>query len=321
MTTTLPELNPGVDKFLIKKPIHYEEQHNEVLMTLRAYAWDLPLIYKGPTGSGKSTLVTYIAYLLGAGLDELTQKYGKQLKKKTETAKETTFSRLERKIQSFRKEKAFPLVTISGNEDLDADTLKGRPYALGDNAYWLNGNGKLAAQYGGIFYFDEPAEARPDVRVVLHPLSDFRKSLPIEGLGEVINAHESFGFIMTYNHKYIDLRKQFKPSLSQRFVHIPIGYPQEDVELKIVKANADIDDAMITRLIAIAQGTRNMADKKELKEGASPREVIYAATLIQAGEDPFDAAMACLAHPLTDDDAKVTAIEELIKNQFKKKSE
>lgn len=309
MAEKIPELNPGIERYKVIKPIYYREQTNEVLTSLRAYAADIPLVYKGPTGSGKSTLAEHLCFLLGVGWEELKQKYGERLT----TA---SISKLETKSKQFRD--GFPLVTVGGNEDLDADTLKGMLCPVGDQVYWLNGIAKLAAQYGGIFYFDEPAEARPDTLVVVHSLSDHRRILPVEKLGEIYSAHPSFGFVMSYNEKYQDPRKRFKPSTSQRFVHIPIGYPKADVEMEIVRTHTPIDEDIARKLIRIAEGTRKMADQKELKEGASPREVINAAKLIGEGASPLEAAYIALATPITDEPEKLKAIEDLIKNQFKK---
>ncbi|MBW2972194.1 CbbQ/NirQ/NorQ C-terminal domain-containing protein [Candidatus Woesearchaeota archaeon] len=313
----LEELNPGVDRFKVSRPVYYEEQGNEVLTALRAYAHDIPIVFRGPTGCGKSTLAEYICYLLGAGFKDLRKKYGPELRK-AGRGDETALSRLEKKTEMFRNDEGFPLVTIGGHEDLDADTLKGRPYIVEDKAFWLNGNAKLAAQYGGIFYFDEPAEARPDALVVIHSLTDHRRSLPVEGLGEVIRAHESFGFIMTYNDKYQDPRKRFKPSTSQRFIHVPLSYPQDPAfEIKIAQEITGIDPAIARGFVKIAHETRNLAKQRKIREGASPREVIMASELVISGESPFRAAAYCLAYPLTDDADVQESIFEIIKNQFR----
>jgi nitric oxide reductase NorQ protein len=317
MQRNLEELNPGIDKFKVSRPVYYEEQGNEVVTALRAYAHNIPIVFRGPTGCGKSTLAEYICYLLGAGFDDLRKKYGSDLSKGGRK-KDSPMSRLEKKTEQFRNKDGFPLVTVGGHEDLDADTLKGRPYIVEDKAFWLNGNAKLAAQYGGIFYFDEPAEARPDSLVVIHSLTDHRRTLPVEGLGEIIHAHDSFGFIMTYNDKYQDPRKRFKPSTSQRFIHVPLGYPEKsEFEVKIANEITGIDRAIAASLVKIAQETRNLAKQRKIREGASPREVIMASELIIAGESPFRAASYCLAYPLTDDAAVLESIFEMIKNQFK----
>lgn len=316
MIKGLQELNVGVDKFKVIKPVYYREQGTEVATSIRAYALGLPIIYKGPTGSGKSTLVEYLSFLLGTGFDKLKEDY-KELVNKKVGGRETVLSKLEKKLEAFR-DGGFPLILIAGNEDLDADSLKGRPYVIGDDVCWLNGGAKLAAQYGGMLYIDEPAEARPDVLVVIHSLSDHKKCLPVEGLGEIIEAHPSFGFAMSFNDKYQDPRKRFKPSTAQRFVHIPVGYPTEDVEVEILTAKVlGLDEPMARKLVKIAQGTRNMASQKKVKEGASPRELIYAANLIVSGESPKNAALYCLAHSLTNDPAVISGIEELIANQFR----
>ncbi len=316
MTHTLTELNPGVDTFKVFKDVYYREQVHEVMTSLRAYALDLALVYRGPTGSGKSTLTEHLAYLLGTGFPELQKKYGKELQHhKIPGTDQTLLSKIEEKTADFRD--GFPLVSILGHEDLDADSLKGRPYAVGDDALWLNGTAKLAVQYGGLFYFDEPAEARPDSHTAIHSLSDYRRSLFVEGLGAIFRAVPSFGFIMSYNDRYQDARKRFKPSTSQRFVHIPIGYPVPDVEMEIVKKKTGLASDIIKQLITIAEGTRNMARLKHFTEGASPRLVINAALLIGAGEPPVSACRSCLAYPLTDEPAHLRAIELLIANQFK----
>jgi len=319
MAKKLEELNPGIDDFKVKTEIYYREQEKEVLTSLRAYALGIPIIYTGPTGSGKTTLTQHIAYLLGIGYAELTSRYGKILNTKTKGAKISTLSLLEKKIDSFRDGKGFPLLTLSGQEDLDKDEMVGRPFPIEEKPYWLNGPAKLAAQYGGILYFDEPAEARPDVRTIIHPLSDHRRTLPVEALGQIIDAHESFGFIMSYNPRYMDPRKRFKPSTSQRFIHLPIGYPKEAVELEIVLEKTGIDPVTAKSLIRIAENTRNLADQKTpgIQEGASPREVIHAAELIVGGEDPLQAALASMAYSLTDRPEQIEAIKKFITAQFK----
>ncbi len=316
MAETLPELNPNVDEFKVIEPVYYQQQHREVENSLRAYASNVPVIFKGPTGSGKTTLMMHLCYLLGTGFDELKELYGKKLQKKVFVKDKTVLQLIEHKTESFRD--GFPLITAGGQEDLDATLLKGSPFPLGDKSYWLNGPARLATKYGGIFYFDEPTEARPDTRVAIHSLSDDRRTLLIEALGSVQNAHSSFGFFQSYNDQYQDPRKKFKPSTSQRFAHFRIEYPEEAVELEIVKTKTGLDETTIKQLLSIAADTRRMAASRKLKEGASPRTVIKAATLIGAGMNEYEAAMSCLAEPLTDDLEILKGLEETVTKIFRK---
>ena len=318
-TQTLPELNASVDEFKVTERVYYRQQYREVENSLRAYACDVPVIFKGPTGSGKTTLMLHLCYLLGTGFDELRTLYGKKLQKKVphkDNQEKTVLELLEYKTHGFRG--GFPLITAGGQEDLDATQLKGSPFPVGDKTYWLNGPARLATKYGGIFYFDEPTEARPDTRVAIHSLSDDRRTLLIEALGSTQNAHLSFGFFQSYNDQYQDPRKRFKPSTSQRFAHFRIGYPDEAVELEIVKTKTNLEESTIKHLLSIAANTRNMAANRKLKEGASPRAVIKAATLIGAGMNEYEAVMSCLAEPLTDDLEILKGLEETVTKIFRK---
>ncbi len=316
----LPELNPGIEQFRITHDVGYTPQGREVVTFLRAYANGFGVILKGPTGSGKSTLVEHVAYLLGVGHDELEELYKKDLSGgKAGTV--SPWERIEERVSEISEARGggFPLLTVLGHEDLDADSLKGRPYVIGDVFYWLSGQATLAAEYGGLFYFDEPAEARRDTLTVTHSLSDHRRELMVEGLARRIDAHPGFGFAMSYNEKYQDRRKRFKPSTKQRFVHLPLGYSSDAAwEQKLVMDKGKVPSGIAKSLVKVAVETRTMAAARKIDEGASPRALLMAAQMIASGEKPYDAAMLCIAHALTEEPAELSAIEQLITNQFKR---
>jgi len=327
MTATTPSesfkvLNDNIDSYRISQSVYYQPQANEVVLILTAYANNIPFVLKGPTGSGKSTLVEHCVYLLGTGFEQLETQYKKALTKaKDPKSRKTVFEKIMDKCNKERavfKREGFPLITINGHEDLDADTLKGRHYLLNDEVVWLNGPAFLAAKYGAFLYFDEPAEARPDTLVVLHELTDHRQQLTLERLGLTQKAASSFGFGMSYNDRYQDPKKEFKPSTAQRFIHVPLAYPKDEaLEIKIVTDKTGLDPKIAKSLVSIARGTRTLAEKRELKEGASTREIIYAAQLINDGISPKEAAQVTLCHPLTRQATTQNAIEDLIKNHFK----
>lgn len=315
-------LNDTIDSYRIRQSVYYEPQGNEVVLVLTAYANNIPFVLKGPTGSGKSTLVEHCVYLLGVGFNEFEAHYKKKLSKnKDPISNKTVFEKIVDKCTAEQvqfRTFGFPLITINGHEDLDADTLKGRHYLMDEEVVWLNGPAYLAAKQGAFLYFDEPAEARPDTLVVLHELTDHRHQLTIERLGLTQKVAPSFGFGMSYNDRYQDPRKEFKPSTAQRFIHVPLAYPkEEDLEIKIVMTKTGLDQKTIRSLVSIARGTRTIAEKRELKEGASTREIIYAAQLINDGISPKEAALVTLCHPLTRQATTQNAIEDLIKNHFK----
>jgi len=205
-----------------------------------------------------------------------------------------------------------PLYTIACHDDLTAADLVGR-HLIGDGeTYWHDGPLAKAVREGAICYLDEVVEARKDTTVVLHPLSDDRRILPIDRTGEVLKAPPEFMLVVSYNPGYQNLLKGMKPSTRQRFVSMRFDYPDMDTESKIIEKETNIDSATSTQLIELAHSLRVLKDH-DLEESASTRLLVYAATLIKSGLDPIEACRAAIIEPLTDDEETVEALMEVVK--------
>lgn len=204
-----------------------------------------------------------------------------------------------------------PLYTIACHDDLTAADLVGR-HLIGDGeTYWHDGPLSKAVREGAICYLDEVVEARKDTTVVLHPLSDDRRILPIERTGEVLQAPPEFMLVVSYNPGYQNLLKGMKPSTRQRFVAMRFDYPDKATETGIVQKEVGIDEGTSLQLIELAHALRALKDH-DLEESASTRLLVYAATLIKSGFDPIDACRAAIVEPLSDDDETVAALMEVV---------
>ena len=205
-----------------------------------------------------------------------------------------------------------PLYTIACHDDLTAADLVGR-HLIGDGeTYWHDGPLTKAVREGAICYLDEIVEARKDTTVVLHPLSDDRRILPIERTGEVLQASPEFMLVVSYNPGYQNLLKGMKPSTRQRFVAMSFDYPDIETEISIVQKEAEIDKTTATQLIELAHALRVLKDH-DLEESASTRLLVYAATLIKSGLDPIEACRAAIVEPLSDEDETVAALMEVVR--------
>ena len=204
-----------------------------------------------------------------------------------------------------------PLYTIACHDDLTAADLVGR-HLIGDGeTYWHDGPLSKAVREGAICYLDEVVEARKDTTVVLHPLSDDRRILPIERTGEVLQAPPQFMLVVSYNPGYQNLLKGMKPSTRQRFIAMRFDYPDKATETGIVQKETGIDAQTSLQLIELAHALRVLKDH-DLEESASTRLLVYAATLIKSGFDPVDACRAAIVEPLSDDDETVAALMEVV---------
>ncbi len=208
-----------------------------------------------------------------------------------------------------------PLYTVACHDDLTAADLVGR-HLIGENStYWVDGPLTRAVREGGICYLDEVVEARKDTTVVLHPLSDDRRILPIERTGEELKASPEFMLVVSYNPGYQNLMKGMKPSTRQRFISIRFKHPTPALEQKILCQECGIDMLLAKRLVSLANAFRALKDH-DLEESASTRLLVYAATLIKDGFDPVEACRAALVEPLTDDEETVEALMELVYATF-----
>ncbi len=193
-----------------------------------------------------------------------------------------------------------PLTTVACHDDLTAADLTGRYLLRGGETVWADGPLTRAVRHGGVCYLDEVVEARKDVAVVLHPLADDRRILPLDRTGESLAAPDDFMLVASYNPGYQSVLKSLKPSTRQRFVVIDFDYPQEEAEVAIVAAESGLAAQRCRPLVLLAQRLRNLADV-DLEEGCSTRLLVYAATLIARGMRIDDAMRAAMIEPLTDD--------------------
>jgi len=260
--------------FEVKEEPFYLPQGNEVALFEAAYEKKLPVMLKGPTGSGKTRLVEHLAWKLG-----------------------------------------LPLYTVACHDDLSGNDLTGRYIIKGDGVEWIDGPLLMAVKNGGIVYLDEVVEARKDTTVVIHPLTDYRRTLLVEKLGKIFYAPPDFMLVVSYNPGYQSVLKELKQSTRQRFVSISLGWPCEELETEIVKQETGVEEEVATLLVRAANKIRNLV-QQGLEEGVSTRELVYAATLLKSGVPTRDALFSTLTEPLTHDSDLKRSIEEILKNYF-----
>ncbi len=193
-----------------------------------------------------------------------------------------------------------PLITVACNEDMTASDLVGRYLLDANGTRWLDGPLTLAARYGAICYLDEIVEARQDTTVVIHPLTDHRRTLPLDKKGELVSAHPDFQLVISYNPGYQSLMKDLKQSTKQRFTAFDFDYPATALETGILARETGLDNDTAGKLVQIGQAARNLKGHG-LDEGISTRLLVYAATLIKNGIAPRDACRMALVRPITDD--------------------
>ena len=193
-----------------------------------------------------------------------------------------------------------PLITVACNEDMTASDLVGRYLLDANGTRWLDGPLTVAARIGAICYLDEIVEARQDTTVVIHPLTDHRRTLPLDKKGELIAAHPDFQLVISYNPGYQSLMKDLKQSTKQRFTAFDFDYPEAALETGIVARETGLDEETAAKLVKIGAAARNLKGHG-LDEGISTRLLVYAATLIKGGVEPRDACRMALVRPITDD--------------------
>jgi nitric oxide reductase NorQ protein len=193
-----------------------------------------------------------------------------------------------------------PLITVACNEDMTASDLVGRFLLDKDGTKWQDGPLTTAARYGAICYLDEVVEARQDTTVVIHPLTDHRRNLPLDKKGELIAAHPDFQLVISYNPGYQSLMKDLKQSTKQRFGGMDFDYPEESLEVQIVATESGVDEPTAKKLVQIAHRARNLKGHG-LDEGISTRLLVYAGQLIAKGVAAEAACSMTMVTPLTDD--------------------
>ncbi len=258
----------------------YLPQGDEVEIFRAAYRARLPVNLKGPTGCGKTRFLEYMSWLLG-------------------------------REGGFR----LPLITVACHEDLTAGDLVGRYILRGDQTVWVDGPLTAAVKAGAICYLDEVVEARKDTMVLIHPLADHRRLLPLEKKGAFIRAHPRFLLVISYNPGYQSMLKDLKISTRQRFAAIEFSYPPREAEARIIRGEAGVGEAVARDLALLGERARNLGEK-ELEEGPSTRLLIYAARLIAGGVPPRRACETAVVSAVSDDPVVQQALRDLVAAVF-----
>src|ERR1035441_8437740 len=204
-----------------------------------------------------------------------------------------------------------PLITVACHDDLTTADLVGRFLLRGGETEWVDGPLTRAVREGAICYLDEVVEARQDTTVVLHPLADYRRQLPVERLGITLDATPGFGLVVSYNPGYQSVLKDLKDSTRQRMVAIEFGFPHADIEEQIVVSEAGIEHGQAAELVRFGQAIRRL-EMGGLREVASTRVLIAAGRLIAEGLNKRVAARAAIAGPLTDDPTITRGLAEMM---------
>jgi nitric oxide reductase NorQ protein len=202
------------------------------------------------------------------------------------------------------------LITVACHEDLSSSDLVGRYLLRGGETVWVDGPLTAAVRRGAVCYLDEIVEARQDTTVVLHPLADHRRILPIDRLGLTLEAHPDFCLVVSYNPGYQTVLKDLKESTRQRMVAITLGFPPAEAEVQILKHEAGVSSETARQFVGLAQAIRRAA-ADGLREVASTRVLIAAARLAASGIEPRLAARSAIVEPLTDDPVIAANLEEL----------
>lgn len=260
-----------LDAYRIRERPYYRAVGSELASFEAAGALGLPVLLKGPTGCGKTRLVSHMAYSWG-----------------------------------------LPLVTVACNEDMTAQDLVGRFTLQGGDTRWVDGPLTLAARHGAVCYLDEVVEAREDALVVIHPLSDERRLLPLAARSELLTAHPDFRLVVSYNPDYQASGKELKPSTRQRFAALSLGYPPPELEAEVVQHEGGATPELAAALVQVAVGSRRLVGQG-LVEGISTRMLVAAARLVGRGLSPSEAGELCLLQPLSDDAAVLEGLRHLVK--------
>ena len=208
-----------------------------------------------------------------------------------------------------------PLITVSCHDDLSTSDLVGRYLIRAGEAIWMDGPLTVAVRSGAICYLDEIVEARKDTTVVIHPLADDRRELPVEKRGELIVAPPEFMLAVSYNPGYQSVIKDLKPSTRQRFVALSFVYPNPDAEAEIIIRESGVSNDLARSMVKLGGMTRELRDSG-LPEGASTRLLIQAGKLVELGIDVQTACNKAITEALTDDKELLLAIDEMVSSVF-----
>ncbi len=276
-----------VEEYRITQEPYYLPIRDEIEIFRAAFRTKIPVILKGPTGTGKTRFVEYMAYILG---QEAGSGDGGAVE-------------------------SLPLVTVACHEDLTTTDLVGKFLLKGDETVWVDGPLTTAVKAGGICYLDEIVEARNDTTVIIHPLSDHRRTLPMDKKGAIVDAHEAFFLVISYNPGYQSVIKDLKESTKQRFIAIDFDYPSQEQEAEIVMHESAADEATSRQLAKVGEKIRNLKGHA-LNEGPGTRLLIYAGNLIGEGIAPRRACEIAITTLLSDEKEVQRAIAEVVSAVF-----
>lgn len=220
-------------------------------------------------------------------------------------------------IESMGEKLGRAVYTVVCHDDLSAADLVGRHLINENGTYWQDGPLTRAVREGGICYLDEIIEARKDTTVVLHSLADYRRVLPIDRTGELIEAHPDFMLVVSYNPGYQNVLKGMKPSTRQRFISLSFDYPRADTEREVIIKESGVDAETAQKLVAIADEIRRL-DDSDIQEAVSTRLLVYAAKLITRDFDPYNACMHSIVESLSDEKEVLEVLETLVGLHFVK---
>ena len=292
---TTPYREYMIEEYVVREEPYYLPLGNEVEVFEAAYAQKMPVLLKGPTGCGKTRFVEYMAHKLGRPLTVVKPRTTEGL---------TSAERGD-----------IPLVTIACHEDLSTTDLVGRYLLEGESTRWIDGPLTRAVKSGAICYLDEIVEARKDTTVLIHPLTDHRRILPVEKKGQVVEASGNFMLVISYNPGYQSALKDLKHSTRQRFIAIEFGYPTREAEKEIIEHESEVSPEVAWELAKLGEKVRNLREHG-LEEGVSTRLLVYAARLIGEGIPPRLACQAAVVWPLTDDAEVQRGVEEVVATIF-----
>jgi nitric oxide reductase NorQ protein len=283
----------AIEEYTVDAQPFYIPVKDEIDLFEAAYAQKIPVLLKGPTGCGKTRFIEYMAFKLGRPVTVI----------KDVPPAENGGGH------------GRPLVTVACHEDLTASDLVGRYLLEGDSTRWIDGPITRAVKVGAICYLDEVVEARKDTTVLIHPLTDHRRILPIEKLGQIVEAQDGFLLVISYNPGYQSALKDLKHSTRQRFMAVEFGYPPRDLEAKIIGHEAGVPDSVALELAKLGEKVRHLKEHG-LAEGVSTRLLIYAGRLIHEGIPARRACQVAVVWALTDDHDVQRSIEEVVSSIF-----
>ncbi len=284
----------AIEEFLVRAEPYYRAVGDEMELFAAAYQQHIPVLLKGPTGCGKTRFVEYMAWKLGRPLTVIREQ-----EKASGAAQEVR-----------EGEVRVPLVTIACHEDLTASDLVGRYLLDAEGTRWIDGPMTRAVKAGAILYLDEVVEARKDTTVLIHPLTDHRRILPVEKTGSIIEADDRFLLCISYNPGYQSALKDLKHSTRQRFISIEFYYPPREIEREIIQQEAGCTEEQADALAKLGEKIRNLEDHG-LQEGASTRLLIYAGRLMSEGIPARRACQVAIVWTLTDDPELQRSLEEV----------